>query len=195
MCLVFCVMNLPVLSLWLCRIFIVVTVVNLFFTLYLYGPPSSCCMATQDPMGKWSKSLWVSLSLIYLIWWALKVSYRVLSLLIFVVHFVFLCRQPCIMHDFSFWGSASSQVTACMYSYEVHTGIFSNVLMTCMFMFMSVDSWSLFSVWLLWNNQFTIYRSLPGLYIMCTLYWWMHSMMYCKHWNNMACGQWWCMLL
>ena len=65
-------------------------------------------------------------------------------------------------------------------------------------------SWFLFSVWLFQDNQSTMYRSEPGLYIMCTLHWCILSIMYCNaetawwlmYWvlPLMAYGQWWCIL-
>ena len=58
--------------------------------------------------------------------------------------------------------------------------ICTNVLMACMFIFMLVISWTLFSTSLFWDNQSTMYRSGPGFYMICTLYCWMHSMMHCK---------------
>ena len=46
------------------------------------------------------------------------------------------------MNDFTFWRSVSSQVAACMSSIDVHTGVFTNVLMVCTFMFMLAIFWS-----------------------------------------------------
>ena len=73
------------------------------------------------------------------------------------------------MHDFSFWMSTSSLVASCMVSIDVHPG--TDVLKAIMFMSMPVISRFLFSVWLLQDNQSTMYRSGQGLCIMCTLYW------------------------
>ena len=69
----------------------------------------------------------------------------------------------------------------------VHNGIFTNLMMmACMFTFIQVISWSVLSVWLFKDNQSIMYSFGPCLYIMYTLYWWMHSMMCCKHWDKVA---------
>ena len=78
--------------------------------------------------------------------------------------------QPSIIYKFSFCTWVSSHVAASMSSMQVHTGIFSDVLMTFTFMFIPVISWTFFSVWLLWDSQSAIYKSGPGLYMMHTLY-------------------------
>ena len=85
--------------------------------------------------------------------------------------YLFLYCQPCIMYNLSLWRPASSWVAAWISSIDMHIGIFTDVLMACMFMFMSVISWSLCSVWLFQDNQSAIERSGSGLYIMQTLYW------------------------
>ena len=77
----------------------------------------------------------------------------------------FLCGQPCIMYNFSLCRSVSSRVAACMSSIDAHTGIFTDVIMACTFIFMPVISWSFISVWLLWDSQSAMYRSHPSLYI------------------------------
>ena len=73
------------------------------------------------------------------------------------------------MYDFNLQGSVSSKVVISISSIDVHICIFTDVLMAHTFMFMPVICWSLFSVWLLWDNQSAMYRSGPGLYIMGTL--------------------------
>ena len=54
---------------------------------------------------------------------------------------------------------------------DVHISIFTDVLMACMFVFMPVISWSLFSVLFFQESQSVIYMSGPGLYKWPTLYW------------------------
>ena len=49
---------------------------------------------------------------------------------------------------------------------DVHTGIFPVVLIVFTFIFISVISWYLFSVWLFLDSQSVMYRSRPGLYLM-----------------------------
>ena len=72
------------------------------------------------------------------------------------------------MQDFTFWRSVSSQVAVCKSSVDWHTGIFTNVLMACTFVFMPVSSSSLFSVQLFQDNQSAMCKSEQGLYIMQT---------------------------
>ena len=81
----------------------------------------------------------------------------------------FSCGWPYIVYDFSFCRSASSQVTICMSSLDVHIGIFTDVMTVCILM--PEISWSLFSVWLCRDNQSAMYRSGLGLYRMYTQYW------------------------
>ena len=102
------------------------------------------------------------------------------------VALIYLYGQPCIMYVSSYWRFASTWAAACMSCIDVHTGILTDMLMAFGFMLMPVISWSLFSVWFFWDNQFIMYRSGPGLYIIYTLYWWMCSMMYCNQWDNVA---------
>ena len=59
---------------------------------------------------------------------------------------------------------ATSQVAACLPFIDVHNGIFTYMLIACMFMFRPMISWSLFPVWLFQDNQSANYRSGPGLY-------------------------------
>ena len=41
-------------------------------------------------------------------------------------------------------------------------------------------------VWWFWDKQSAVCRSGPGLHIRHTLYWWMHSMLFCKCWDQVA---------
>ena len=59
----------------------------------------------------------------------------------------------------------SCQVAAYISSIDVHTSIFTTVLMACTFIFIPVFSWSLFSIWLFQENVSTMYRSAPGSYV------------------------------
>ena len=118
--------------------------------------------------------------------WSLPSHFWSPVLLDAMLHFNFFCIHPFIMYVFSFWRSVSFQIAAYMYFIDVHTGMFTDVMIACTFMFLSVISWSLFSLWLSWDNQSTVYRSRPGFYIIHTLYWWMCSMIHCNHWDNAA---------
>ena len=55
-------------------------------------------------------------------------------------HSSYLCGQPCIIYDLSFHRWAFWCVVTCMCSMDVHTGIFTHVLMVLTFMFMPVIS-------------------------------------------------------
>ena len=111
----------------------------------------------------------------------------------------FLCGQALIMYDLSFCKWASSCVASCMSSMDVHRGIFTDMLMTFTFTFMPEISWPLFSAWLIQGSQSVMCRSGPGLYMMCTLYCHIFSIIHWKHWYNMATsllsiannGLWW----
>ena len=59
----------------------------------------------------------------------------------------------CIMYDFSFCRWATSCVSSCMSSNDVHTGIFTAVLMAFTLLFMPVISWSFSSVWLFLDSK------------------------------------------
>ena len=110
----------------------------------------------------------------------------------------FMCGQLCIVYDFSFCRFAFSQVAVGIFSVDVHTGIFTDVLIAYMFMLMPVISWFFFSVWLFQHSQSAMYSSEPCLYMMHTQYYWMCIKMHHSHWNSMTtslliiadCGLW-----
>ena len=73
-----------------------------------------------------------------------------------------------------------------MSTINIHIGMFTTVPILCMILLICAISWSLFSVWWCHESQSTIYRSGPGLYSTCMLYWWMHSMMCCSPCDRVA---------
>ena len=73
-----------------------------------------------------------------------------------------------------------------MPSIDVHTDIFTDVLMTFTFMLISAISWSLFFIWLFWESQSTMYRSEPNLYMMHTMYCCILGIICCNCRDNMA---------
>ena len=79
-----------------------------------------------------------------------------------------------------------SCVATCMSFMDVHTGIFTVVLVaftlsSCQWFFLSLSS-----VWFFLDSQFVMYRSGPELYIMQTPSWCMQSIICCNCWDNMA---------
>ena len=97
--------------------------------------------------------------------------------------FSLFCGHNCIIYGFNFCMWVSSCVATCISSMHVHTGMFTDitiVLMALTFMLIPPISWSLFSLWLLQNSQYTVYKSRPGLYMMCTLYWCILSIIHCS---------------
>ena len=89
----------------------------------------------------------------------------------------FLCGQPLLYKP---------SAPAGMISLEIHTGMFTEVLMAFTFIPIPSISWSLFSVCLLWHSQSVMCKSWPGLYLMSTLYWCIHSIMHYSCWNSVT---------
>ena len=96
------------------------------------------------------------------------------------------CVAIPVLYAFSSCRYESSCVTACIYSMDVHTGIFTEVLMSLTFILIPAISRSLFPSWLLWDSQSMIYKSGSGLLYMCTVYWCICSIIHCRYWNSMA---------
>ena len=98
----------------------------------------------------------------------------------------FLSDYPCIIYDFHFYMWVSSYVAACMSSMDVYKGILTDVWMVFTFLLIPVISWSLFSAWLFWDSDSIKNTSGPSLYMTCTLYWCILSIMHCNFGDSMA---------
>ena len=94
------------------------------------------------------------------------------------------CGHPLIIYLLHICNSAPSSVAAFRSSIDVHMGMCTVVLMVCILLFIPDFSWS--STWLWCDSQSTIYNSGPGLYKRNTLYWCIHSMMCCNHFDNVT---------
>ena len=95
-------------------------------------------------------------------------------------------HHPLIVYLCSICILCSSSVVFCMSSMDVHMGISTDVLMLCVLIFMHDIYWSQLPMWLWHDSQPPIYSSVPGLIKIHTLYWFICSMMYCIHCNNVA---------
>ena len=98
----------------------------------------------------------------------------------------FLCGQPCMMYAFTFCRCVSSCVAVWIYSMDMQTGMFTEVLIALMFMLIPEIPWFLFSVWLLWDNQSMMYKCGLGLHLIQILYWCILSIICCNCWDSMA---------
>ena len=98
----------------------------------------------------------------------------------------FFCGKPCIIYAFCFCSYVSSPVAACMSSMDVHTALYTDMQIALKVKFIPVISWSVYSLWLFRDSQSTMYKSGWGLYMMCTLYWCIHSIMHYNCWGSVA---------
>ena len=88
-----------------------------------------------------------------------------------------LCGQPCMIYALRSSRCFSWAVASCM---DMHTSS-SIVLIVLNFMLRCHISLFLFFLWLWLDSQYTIYSLGLGLYNMCTLYCYMHRIMYWRH--------------
>ena len=93
--------------------------------------------------------------------------------------------SPALYLTISSCRCASSCVAACMSSMNVYTDMVTELLIAFTFILTPAISWSLFSAWLIQDNQSMVYKSGLVLYMMCTLNWCIHSIMYGNCWDNM----------
>ena len=98
----------------------------------------------------------------------------------------FLCGHPCILYAISTASVYPCMITSCMSWRGVHIGMFTEVLMALPAILIHAIFWSLIFVWLLWHSQSIFYKSGPGLYIMKTLYFCIHSILHHNLWDSVA---------